>query len=194
MAKPKTRAAATPVRSSAPSAQSPRTASSGASSGASWIAPSELEELLEVMARHDAVELEQQKGDQRLVIRRGVAAPSPSLAHVSLGPVVSTHAHPVAHAPAPAAAAPAAAAAKDDDSVQYVTSPLVGTFYRAPSPEAPAFAEVGTRIKKGQRLCIVEAMKLMNEIESEVDGTILEILVENGKPVEYGQKLFKVSR
>ena len=186
MAKPKTRAAATPVRSSAPSAQSP----GSASSGAAWIAPSELEELLEVMARHDAVELEQQKGDQRLVIRRGVAAPSPSLAHV-----VSTHPHPVAHAPPPSAAAPGAAAAKaDDDSVQYVTSPLVGTFYRAPSPEAPAFAEVGTRIKKGQRLCIVEAMKLMNEIESEVDGTILEILVENGKPVEYGQKLFTVSR
>ncbi|MBL8718078.1 MAG: acetyl-CoA carboxylase biotin carboxyl carrier protein [Myxococcales bacterium] len=185
MAKPKTRAAATPVRSSAPAALSPRRASLGA-----WIAPTELEELLEVMARHDAVELEQQRGDQRLVIRRGVAAPSPSLAHVSQGPVVSTHAHPVAHAPAPAAAA----ASKDDDSVQYVTSPLVGTFYRAPSPEAPAFAEVGTRIKKGQRLCIVEAMKLMNEIESEVDGTILEILVENGKPVEYGQKLFKVSR
>jgi len=185
MAKPKSRAAAPPVRSAVPVAPSPRSA---------FIAPAELEELLEVMARHDAVELEQARGDQRLVIRRGVAAPSPSLAHV-----VSTHPHPVAHAPAPvaapSAAAPSPAAAKaDDDSVQYVTSPLVGTFYRAPSPEAPAFAEVGTRIKKGQRLCIVEAMKLMNEIESEVDGTILEILVENGKPVEYGQKLFKVSR
>ncbi len=191
MAKPKTRAAATPVRSSAPSAQSPRTASSGASSGASWIAPSELEELLEVMARHDAVELDQQKGEQRLVIRRGVAAPSPSLAHV-----VSTHPHPgrrTRRRPPPPRPPPLLPP-KDDDSVQYVTSPLVGTFYRAPSPEAPAFAEVGTRIKKGQRLCIVEAMKLMNEIESEVDGTILEILVENGKPVEYGQKLFKVSR
>ena len=72
------------------------------------------------------------------------------------------------------------------------TSPIVGTFYRAPSPESAPFVEVGSRVKKGQVLCIVEAMKLMNEIESEIDGTIIKILVENGQPVEYGEPLFLI--
>lgn len=73
-----------------------------------------------------------------------------------------------------------------------VTSPIVGSFYRSPSPEAPPFVEVGSRIKKGQVLCIIEAMKLMNEIESEVEGVIVKILVENGHPVEYGEPLFLI--
>ena len=73
-----------------------------------------------------------------------------------------------------------------------VTSPIVGTFYRAPSPESPPFVEIGSRIKKGQVLCIIEAMKLMNEIESEFEGVIIKILVENGQPVEYGEPLFLV--
>jgi acetyl-CoA carboxylase biotin carboxyl carrier protein len=73
-----------------------------------------------------------------------------------------------------------------------VTSPIVGTFYRAPSPEASPFVEVGTKVKKGQVLCIVEAMKLMNEIESEADGIIIKVLVENGQPVEYGEPLFLI--
>jgi acetyl-CoA carboxylase biotin carboxyl carrier protein len=74
-----------------------------------------------------------------------------------------------------------------------VASPFVGTFYRSPSPEASSFVEVGTRVKKGQVLCIVEAMKLMNEIEAETDGVVAAILVENAQPVEYGQALFKIS-
>lgn len=73
-----------------------------------------------------------------------------------------------------------------------ITSPIVGTFYRAPSPEAAPFIEIGSRVKKGQVLCIVEAMKLMNEIESESDGTIIKVLVENGQPVEYGEPLFLI--
>ena len=73
-----------------------------------------------------------------------------------------------------------------------VKSPIVGTFYRAPAPGAPAFAEVGQRVKKGQAICIIEAMKLMNEIESDVSGTILEVLAENGAPIEYDQPLFRV--
>jgi acetyl-CoA carboxylase biotin carboxyl carrier protein len=73
-----------------------------------------------------------------------------------------------------------------------ITSPIVGTFYRAPSPEAAPFVEIGSRVKKGQVLCIVEAMKLMNEIESEIDGTIIKALVENGQPVEYGEPLFLI--
>ncbi len=99
---------------------------------------------------------------------------------------------PTADSAAPAvAAAPAPPPAKEDTS-QYVTSPFVGTFYRAPSPDADPFVETGAAIRKGQVLCIVEAMKLMNEIEAEHAGTIEEILVENGESVEFGQKLFKM--
>ncbi|MCM8777201.1 MAG: acetyl-CoA carboxylase biotin carboxyl carrier protein [Candidatus Omnitrophica bacterium] len=76
------------------------------------------------------------------------------------------------------------------EDIVYIKSPLVGTFYRAPSPESPPFVEVGSQVKKGDALCIVEAMKVMNEIKSDYDGTIKEILVENAKPVEYGQVLF----
>jgi len=78
------------------------------------------------------------------------------------------------------------------NSLQYVTSPMVGTFYRAPDPASPPFVDLGDEVKKSQTLCIIEAMKLMNEIESEVDGVIAEIFAENGKPVEYGQKLFAI--
>ena len=95
----------------------------------------------------------------------------------------------------PAAAAPAApAAVAEDANVHYVTSPFVGTFYRAPSPDAPPFSDVGSSVREGQTLCIVEAMKLMNEIEADCAGTIVEVLAENGKPVEFGQKLFKIRR
>jgi acetyl-CoA carboxylase biotin carboxyl carrier protein len=110
--------------------------------------------------------------------------------------------HAPVHAPAPRASSPLAspaplpapspAAATADASLVSVTSPFVGTFYRASSPEAANFVEVGSVVKKGQTLCIVEAMKLMNEIEAEAAGTIVEILVANGKSVEYGQKLFVI--
>lgn len=81
---------------------------------------------------------------------------------------------------------------EDTTNLYTVTSPIVGTFYRAASPDAEPFVEVGTRVKKGQVLCIIEAMKLMNEIESEVDGVVVRILVENGQPVEYGEPLFLI--
>ena len=99
---------------------------------------------------------------------------------------------------APQMAAPAAAAAAAPAEAPAVSpgvgieSPMVGTFYSAPSPEQPAFAKVGDKVAKGQTLCIIEAMKLMNEIEAEVGGTVLEILVENGQPVQFGQVLFKI--
>lgn len=82
----------------------------------------------------------------------------------------------------------------DEDTLRLftVTSPIVGTFYRSPSPEAPSFIEMGTRVKKGQVLCIIEAMKLMNEIECEIDGIVVKALVENGQPVEYGEPLFLI--
>ena len=91
-----------------------------------------------------------------------------------------------------AAPAPAAAPASSSPSGTQVTSPMVGTFYRAPSPGADPFVEVGTQVKKGDTLCIIEAMKLLNEIEAEVSGTVREILVDNGSPVEFGQPLFVI--
>ncbi|NIP79970.1 MAG: acetyl-CoA carboxylase biotin carboxyl carrier protein [Gemmatimonadetes bacterium] len=117
---------------------------------------------------------------------------------------------PPAHAPAPQPGSPAGAAppagagsetapapgadtaAGEPSGLTEVTSPMVGTFYRAPAPDAPPYVEVGTRVTKGQTLCILEAMKLMNELESEVEGVIREILVENAEPVEYGQVLFRI--
>ncbi len=98
--------------------------------------------------------------------------------------------------PAEAEEKPAAVAPGDGEpssnSLHYVTSPMVGTFYRAPDPTSPPFVDIGDEVKKNQTLCIIEAMKLMNEIESEVDGVVEEIFAENGKPVEYGQKLFAI--
>jgi len=84
------------------------------------------------------------------------------------------------------------AQAEPQENLHYITSPMVGTFYRAPDPTSPPFVEVGDIVRKNQTLCIIEAMKLMNEIESDIDGIVREIYVENGKPVEYGQRLFAI--
>ena len=132
------------------------------------------------------------RGGEKVVIRRG-PAPVSVLAPAAPAPVAL--AAPVA-APVPAAA-PAAPAAKAPEKApekpgHLVTSPFVGTFYRAPSPDSPPFVDVGSIVKKGQVLCIVEAMKLMNEIEAEVEGKIAEILVLNATPVEFGEKLFRI--
>jgi acetyl-CoA carboxylase biotin carboxyl carrier protein len=101
-----------------------------------------------------------------------------------------------APAPQPESAQPAAqaspAAGEAPGAFHYITSPMVGTFYRAPDPTSPSFVEIGEEVKKSQTLCIIEAMKLMNEIESDLDGIVAEIYVENGKPVEYGQRLFAI--
>jgi acetyl-CoA carboxylase biotin carboxyl carrier protein len=93
-----------------------------------------------------------------------------------------------------AAAAAAPVAASSDEGSAYVTSPFVGTFYRSAAPGSPPFTDVGQAVSKGQTLCIVEAMKLMNEIECDLSGTVLEVLVDNGTSVEFGQKLFKIKK
>jgi acetyl-CoA carboxylase biotin carboxyl carrier protein len=109
-------------------------------------------------------------------------------------PIVSAVAAPVAAAaPPPTPSSPRASEALDAN-VAFVTSPFVGTFYRAPSPESDDFVSVNGSVKKGQTLCIIEAMKLMNEIEAEFSGTVLEVLVDSGKSVEFGQKLFKIKK
>ncbi|HTA88851.1 MAG TPA: acetyl-CoA carboxylase biotin carboxyl carrier protein [Polyangiaceae bacterium] len=110
-------------------------------------------------------------------------------------PIVSSVVAAPALAPI-AAPAPSSPRATDvvDPNIVFVTSPFVGTFYRAPSPEAEDFVTVNGMVKKGQTLCIIEAMKLMNEIEAEFGGTVLEVLVDSGKSVEFGQKLFKIKK
>jgi acetyl-CoA carboxylase biotin carboxyl carrier protein len=106
--------------------------------------------------------------------------------------VSDTHASPGGPSAAPATPAAASSAASEDDGLVAVTSPMVGTFYRSPSPDSPPFVDVGHTVKPGKTVCIVEAMKLFNEIEAETAGTVVKILVENGKPVEYGQKLMLI--
>jgi acetyl-CoA carboxylase biotin carboxyl carrier protein len=115
------------------------------------------------------------------------------------GTVQPTQAQPAAVQPAPPQPDPGAGSSLDfakvpetGHNVHYVTSPMVGTFYRAPDPASEPYVEIGEQVKKTQTMCIIEAMKLMNEIESDVDGEVMEIFVENGKPVEYGQRLFAI--
>jgi acetyl-CoA carboxylase biotin carboxyl carrier protein len=150
----------------------------------------DVKKLVSLVEKTDVTHIAWTRGAEKVVIRRG------AVASVAAAPVV--HAAPVAApvpvaAPAPAApAAPKAEAKAPDAPGSMVNSPFVGTFYRAPSPESPPYVEVGAKVKKGQVLCIVEAMKLMNEIECEVDGTVAEIYVQNATPVEFGEKLFRI--
>ena len=117
------------------------------------------------------------------------AAPAAAPAHLQMPPV---HEVGIPRAAGSGDAAPAAAPVAAASNLVDIKSPMVGTFYRAPAPEAPSYAEVGTKVAKGQTLCILEAMKLMNELESDVAGTVREVCVENGEPVEYGQVLFRI--
>jgi acetyl-CoA carboxylase biotin carboxyl carrier protein len=152
--------------------------------------------LAEILRRHELNEIEVEEHGVRIYLRRG-AEPHHAVAHVAHAapPPPTPHAPPPTASGAPAASGPSAGTVDTSDgNVAYVTSPFVGTFYRSPSPDAAAFVDVGTRIKKGQVLCIVEAMKLMNEIESEIEGSIVQILVENGQAVEYGEPLFKIKQ
>ncbi|WP_104981969.1 acetyl-CoA carboxylase biotin carboxyl carrier protein [Sorangium cellulosum] len=157
----------------------------------------QLRALVRLLEKRNVSDFEFEDEHVRIRLTRGGASPLggaqqlvPAAVHFQSAPAAPPAPAPApALAPAPAAAAPAAAS---DDAVTFVTSPFVGTFYRSPSPDAPPFVEVGSAIRVGQALCIIEAMKLMNEIEADCTGTIVEILVDNGKPVEFGQRLFKV--
>ncbi|HEY6174151.1 MAG TPA: acetyl-CoA carboxylase biotin carboxyl carrier protein [Kofleriaceae bacterium] len=144
--------------------------------------------LAEIVAEHNLTELILDTKEITLTVRRGsVATVGPTAQVMHMGPA------PVAFAaPAPAPAAPAERAAEADKH-HVVTSPFVGTFYRKPNPDSPNYVSVHDKVDKGQVLCIVEAMKLMNEIEADVAGTIAAILVDDGAPVEYGQPLFKIA-
>ncbi|HEX5311925.1 acetyl-CoA carboxylase biotin carboxyl carrier protein [Aquabacterium sp.] len=144
-----------------------------------------LKTLIDLVSESNVSELEITEADGKVRIVKAGAAP------VAVAMPVMQQAAPAQMA-APVAAGPAAPAveAPAEETGHVVKSPMVGTFYRASSPGAKAFAEVGDQVKEGQAVCIIEAMKIMNEIEADKDGTITKILVENGQPVEYGQPLF----
>ncbi len=147
-----------------------------------------LEALFDLLAEKDISEFEHEQAGVRVRVARGVrqvvsaaAALVPSPAAQSVLP------------PNGATSTPPPASVAGGDLVD-VTSPFVGSFYRSPSPDAPAFVEVGSVVRTGQTLCIIEAMKLMNEIEAECAGTVVEVFAQNGKSVEYGQKLFRIKK
>lgn len=149
-----------------------------------------LKTLIDLVSESGVAELEITEGDDHVkIVNRSGAAPAAAAPSPVAAPVVAAAAVPAA-APAAAAPAPAPAVA---EATRTVNSPMVGTFYRAPSPGAKPFADVGQRVKAGDTVCIIEAMKLLNEIETEYDGVIKEILVENGQPVEFGQPLFVIA-
>jgi acetyl-CoA carboxylase biotin carboxyl carrier protein len=145
----------------------------------------ELRSLLEFLSGSDIQELKLEGDDFRLEVRRNLPGPAPVLMPAAAAPLA---------APAPAAPVavppPAAAAARSD--LVDVRAPMVGIFYRAPAPGEAPFVELGNRVSVGQTICILEAMKLMNELEAELSGEVVEILVENGTPVEYNQVLMRV--
>jgi acetyl-CoA carboxylase biotin carboxyl carrier protein len=158
----------------------------------------ELKELIEFLIEKDIAEFELERGDVKVKIRRAGehmvvhSHPEPRYYAVppAAAPMPEVGAAPIAGAPPPAAPAPAAPA--PEESLHAVKSPIVGTFYEAPSPGAPPFVKAGDQVEVGQVLCIVEAMKLLNEIESDVAGEIVKKLASNGQPIEYGQELFTI--
>ena len=164
--------------------------------------PKEIKAILQAMVATETDELTLETPDYKLTVRRrlplpAAPAPAPAAAPASVvgappPPPPPAAAEP-APAPAPAEAAPEASAEEGDcPGCVEITAPIVGTFYRKPAPDAEPFVNVGDRVEKGQVVCIIEAMKLFNEIESEVSGIVRKVLVEDGEPVEYGQPLFLV--
>ena len=148
--------------------------------------PKEVENLVRAMRRLKVAEFTYKVEGVELSVRfegEAVAAP----VYVAAPAPVAA---PVSAALAPVASAPAAAAPKDYRAVR---APIVGTFYRAASPDAPPYVKVGDRVRKGQVVCIIEAMKLMNQIEADVEGVVAEIAIENGQPVQFGQDLFRIT-
>jgi acetyl-CoA carboxylase biotin carboxyl carrier protein len=151
-----------------------------------------LKTLIDLVAESDIAELEVTEGESKVRIVKSSGIPQNQ---VVMMPPAGVQQYSAAPAAAPAVAAPAAAAAAPAPAAEtghVVKSPMVGTFYRSSAPGAPAFVEVGATVKEGDTLCIIEAMKLLNEIDADVSGTVTKILVENGQPVEFGQPLFVI--
>jgi acetyl-CoA carboxylase biotin carboxyl carrier protein len=161
----------------------------------------ELKELIDFLIEKDISEFELERGDVKVRIKRGADSPAPVITHAvpmvpmpTAAPVQATHsAAPSVPVPAAShASPPAAPPAAVEEELHSVKSPIVGTFYEAPGPGALPFVKPGDQVAAGQVLCIIEAMKLMNEIESDASGEVVKVLVNNGQPVEYGQPLFAI--
>jgi acetyl-CoA carboxylase biotin carboxyl carrier protein len=154
--------------------------------------------IIDLMKRSDLTEFAVEEEGFKLKIRRGTnglpvvtgsrgsAAPFPTADQLSAAPAAAPQ--------TPVAAGQVGTPPAEEPGVTYIKSPMVGTFYRSPSPESKSFVEAGAKITETSVVCIIEAMKIMNEIQAEAKGTILEVLVENGQPVEYGQRLFKLKQ
>ena len=158
---------------------------------------SDIERILELVRVHDLAEFELERDGLKLRVRKAGASPTFHAAPMQMMPAAPPQALPMLQsAPAPALAGGGAPSRADAEAesveLAVVKSPIVGTFYRCPEPGAPSFVEIGQRVKKDQVLCIIEAMKLMNEITSEYDGEVVSAYVENGKPVQYGERLFAI--
>jgi acetyl-CoA carboxylase biotin carboxyl carrier protein len=156
-----------------------------------------LKDLLQLLEEREIAEFELEEKDLKLRVRKAAHAPAappvvaPVLPAILPAPVAVSAAAAALPAPAPAVP-PAAPAPVEEEALEVIKSPIVGTFYRSPDPNSPPFVNVGDRIKPGQVLCIVEAMKLMNEIEAESAGEIVKVHKENGQPVQYGEPLFSI--
>lgn len=146
-----------------------------------------LKTLIDLVAESDIAELEVTEGESKVRIVKSSALPQNQMVMMQPQGIPQYHA-----APAPAAAPVAAPVVAAEPTGHVVKSPMVGTFYRSSAPGSPAFVEVGTVVKEGETVCIIEAMKLLNEIDADKSGTITQILVENGQPVEFGQPLFVI--
>jgi acetyl-CoA carboxylase biotin carboxyl carrier protein len=147
----------------------------------------EILELIDIVAERGIAEIEIEQAGTKLRIQGKQSAPQVIHSYMNGQRDMSL--------PAPAAAAVLSAKAQDEEidaSLHVITSPIVGTFYRSPNPESDPFVTIGDHVSKGKVICIVEAMKLMNEIESDVDGEIVKVFPQNGQPIEYGEKLFAV--
>jgi acetyl-CoA carboxylase biotin carboxyl carrier protein len=153
----------------------------------------QIKQIIDLMKRSELSEFEFEEEGFKIKIKRGsggqpIITSVPQSAHPF--PVIATEVP--SQGTKPAAPTPAVNQNGDEVGFAYVKSPMVGTFYRSPSPENPAFVENGSKVDEKTAVCIIEAMKIMNEIQAETKGTVVEILVENGQPVEYGQRLFKL--
>ncbi|HVZ23597.1 MAG TPA: acetyl-CoA carboxylase biotin carboxyl carrier protein [Vicinamibacterales bacterium] len=153
----------------------------------------EIRQILEMMREHELAEFELERENEKLRLRKHSAgwAAMPPMPAVTYAPPAVPGAAPAAPQAA-AAPAPVLSAADDDVDFAIVKSPIVGTFYRSPEPGAKSFVDVGETVKKGQVLCIIEAMKLMNEINAECDGEVVKCFIENGQAVQYGERLFAI--
>jgi acetyl-CoA carboxylase biotin carboxyl carrier protein len=153
----------------------------------------QIKQIIDLMKRSELSEFEFEEEGFKIKIKRGAAGlPVISSSPIPVQTYAQTPAEAAALAQKPAPISSSSSAGTDEAGFGYVKSPMVGTFYRSPSPENPAFVDVNAKVEEKTVVCIIEAMKIMNEIQAETKGTIVEVLVENGQPVEYGQRLFKV--